>query len=197
MPVDPDATNDTPVMTTARLELSFGTAADDAVLFPYVHGEGGRAITDLLIWDGPDKPGDMTESFKLHTTGTLGKDGFHWLLRDRDGSLTGSAGEAIGAIGVRTTDEPEICDVGYWLAQPFWGKGLMGEAIAAVAEHALDHLGFAAVAADVFATNHRSARLLEKLGFTQEGEMPAYNIKRGCPVDGLHYVLRAGAAGTN
>lgn len=188
MAIPADATNDTPVMTTQRLELSFGTPADAEVLFPYVHGDDGREVTDFLIWDGPAEPPEIASFFEVHSTGTFAEDGFHWLLRDRDGSLTGTAGEAIGAIGMRTTDDPTTCDIGYWLAPPFWGKGLMAEAIAAVVDRAFDHWGFAAVAADVFSTNDRSIGLLEKLGFERAGAMPAYNIKRGCPVDGVHFV---------
>jgi RimJ/RimL family protein N-acetyltransferase len=194
VPLAPDATNDSPQLLTARLELSFGTAADAAVLFPYVHGEEGRVVTDYLIWDGPEAPEELARFFELHATGTFADNGFHWLLRDREGSLTGNPGEAIGAIGMRATDDPDMCDIGYWLAQPFWGKGLMAEAIAAVVERAFDHWGFGAVGADVFSTNRQSVRLLEKLGFVADGAMPDYNIKRGCPVDGLHFVLRSTAS---
>ncbi len=197
MAVSLDATNDTPVFTTERLELSFGKPQDADVLFPYVHGEPGRLVTDTLVWNGPVDREDAVRFFELHALGTFGENGFHWLLRDRTGEITGTVGEAMGSIGVRPTDDQEVCDIGYWLGAPFWGKGIMAEAIAAIASHCFDHLGFTVVAADVFSTNARSARLLERLGFEQAGEMPAYNIKRGCPVDGLHYVLRADTSDIN
>jgi len=190
MAIAADAINDTPVLVTPRLELSFGTAADADVIFPYVHGEAGRAVTDTLIWDGPEAPTELTAFFELHRTGTFAANGFHWLVRDRDGSLTGTTGHAIGAIGMRSTDDPDMCDIGYWLIPPLWGRGLMAEAIAVVVERAFGHWGFEAVGADVFSTNERSAALLLKLGFVRDGLMPDYNIKRGCPVDGVHYVLR-------
>lgn len=197
MAVSPDAVNDTPLITTERLELSFGKPQDVDVIFPYVHGEPGRVVTDLLVWDGPAEPGEAVAFFELHHSGTFGENGFHWLLRDRTGAITGTVGEAMGSIGVRPTDDPDACDIGYWLGAPFWGMGLMAEAIAAIAVHCFEHLGFSVVAADVFSTNARSSRLLEKLGFERVGEMPGYNIKRGCPVDGLHYELRAGTTDIN
>ena len=177
-------------MATERLELSFGRPEDADVLFPYLHGEPGRPVTDFLLWDGPEVPTDLSSYFEHHSTGTFNEQGFHWLLRDRTGELTGSVGEAMGAIGLRSTDDPDIGDIGYWIAERFWGQGLMAEAITAVTELAFRHWDLHAMAADVFTSNERSARLLRKLGFVQEGEMPAYNIKRGCPVDGLHFVLR-------
>ena len=190
MPIPPDATNDVPIMTTERLELSFGTPEDASVLFPYVSGDAGRAVTDFLLWDGPAGPEDLTGFFSKHATGTYAESGFHWLLRDRTGDITGTAGEAMGSIGIRTTDAPDSCDLGYWIAEPFWGRGLMAEAISAVVATAFEHWRLDRVGADVFTTNDRSIKLLEKLGFLHVGSMPAYNIKRGCPVDGLHFELR-------
>ena len=181
-----DATNATPRMITARLELSFGSDEDAATLFPYVHGDPGRAVTDTLLWDGPARVEDISSFFRNHATGTWAVEGFHWVLRDRDGTLSGTAGTAIGSIGIRVGVADDECDIGYWLAPPFWGQGLMPEAIAAVARHAFD-LGFCAVGADVFSFNQRGQRLLEKLGFQRIAELPAYVTKRGKPIDGVRF----------
>lgn len=186
MVLAPDAVNGTPRMMTERLELSFGSDEDAAALFPYVHGHAGRAVTDTLLWDGPARVEDISAFFRSHTTGTWAVDGFHWVLRDRDGSLSGTAGTAIGAIGMRVGVAADECDIGYWLAPPYWGQGLMPEAIATLARHAFD-LGFEAIGADVFAFNQRGLRLLEKLGFRRIGELPAYVTKRGKPIDGVRF----------
>ncbi len=55
--------------------------------------------------------------------------GFHWVLRDRTGDLTGMAGLALGAIGTRPSGVPGRGDVGYWLGRPYWRQGLMSEAL--------------------------------------------------------------------
>lgn len=67
---DPDSTNDT-ILKTPRLELSFGTDEDAEELYPYVHGEPGRAVTDNLLWDGPETVDDIAEFFRKHTIGTF------------------------------------------------------------------------------------------------------------------------------
>ena len=131
MPIAPDARNDFPPMETERLELSFGTPDDAALLFPFVHGEEGRPVTDTLLWDGPDVVEDMTRFFDLHETGTFAEDGFHWVLRDRIGEITGEPRVPIGAIGLEPGKHDDECEIGYWLAPPYWGQGLMAEAITA------------------------------------------------------------------
>lgn len=181
-----NARNETPVILTRRLELSFGSDEDAAALFPYVHGDTGRAVTDTLLWDGPLEVEDIAKHLRNHATGRWGVEGFHWLLRDRDGSLTGRAGTPLGSIGMRVGATNEECDIGYWLAPEFWGRGLMPEAIVAVANHAFD-LGFEAVGADVFDFNERGLRVLEKIGFRRTGDLPGYVTKRGKKIDGIRF----------
>ena len=187
-----DARNDAPHLLTPRLELSFGRDEDADVLFPFVHGEPGRAVTNTLQWDGPDRPDDLRGFFRLHGTGTFVPHGFHWLLRDRDGSLAGEAGRALGSIGIRRGREPGAGDIGYWIAPPYWGRGLMAEAIAALVDHAFDRLGFAAVEAQVYAFNARGLALLDKLGFRRVRPLPAYAVKRGRRVDGWQFSIAPG-----
>ncbi len=174
----PDARNAT-TLATRRLELSFGTPADAALLFPYVHGEAGRAVTDTLLWDGPAGVDEIAAFFRLHTEGTWVPHGFHWLLRDRTGALAGYAGAPLGSIGVRPTDVPHRCDVGYWLAPPLWGRGLMTEALGAVCAHAFDALDMAKVEATVFPENTRGLALPPRVGFRREGLLRAHCVKRG------------------
>lgn len=177
-----DATNETPVLVTPRLELSPGRESDAEILFPYVHGEPGRVVTDNLVWDGPEEVEDIKVHHRGHSTRKWADGGFSWVLRDRDGTVTGTAGEPLGVIGMRPGSSERECDIGYWLGPPFWGRGLMPEAIRAVAEHAFD-LGFEAVAADVFDFNRQGVRVLEKLGFRRVGVTPNHYEKRGRSVD--------------
>jgi ribosomal-protein-alanine N-acetyltransferase len=182
MVLSPDATNDTPVLVTARLELSPGRETDAESLFPYVHGEQGRAVADNLVWDGPNR----VEDIRVHDTQPAARTwvggGFSWVVWDKDGTVTGTVGEPLGVIHMRAGRSDRECDIGYWLGPPFWGRGLMPEAIRAVVEHAFD-LGFEAVAADVFDFNGQGTRVLEKLGFRQVGTTPDHYVKRGRSVD--------------
>lgn len=188
----PDQTNDTPFLLTPHLELSFGRPEDAETLFPFVHGDAGRVVTDTLLWNGPAHPDEIWAFFRLHATATFQPDGFHWVIRDRSGSLSGQTGRALGSIGIRPTARRGEADIGYWIAPPYWNQGLMTEAVTALVRHAFEHWGFTLVAADAFAVNVASQRLLGKVGFRMVAEQPGYIIKRGEPVDGLRYEILPG-----
>ena len=190
MAIAPDAHFDFPPVVTPRLELSPGTSDDAAVLFPHVHGENGRQVTDTLIWDGPDTVEDMVSFFELQETSTFAEGGFHWLLRDRAGDLTGRPGEALGAIGLEEGATEDECEIGYWLAHPYWGKGLMAEAIVAISDLGFKK-GYRLVEADVYVHNTRGHGLVEKLGFRRDKLIRNFVVKRGVPTDAYRYVVTA------
>lgn len=185
---DPDATNAT-VLETDRLTLSFGSDDDARELFPFVHGDPGRKVTDFLLWDGPDEVEEMAAFFRRHTTGTFVPHGFHWLPRDRTGDITGTAGTALGSIGISRRGSFGRCSVGYWLAPPYWRQGIMKEALAAVLNYGFEGLGIVKFEADVFVGNVASAALLESLGFQHEGTVRSAVQKRGQWVDEHLYGL--------
>ena len=56
-------------------------------------------------------------------------------------------------------------DLGYWLAEPFWHRGIMSEAANAVLEHGREHLGLARVWADYYEGNEASRKVMERAGF--------------------------------
>ena len=60
-------------------------------------------------------------------------------------------------------------EVGYVLAQPHWGKGLAGEATAALIEYGFGTLGLHRLEAELDPRNDASARVLDRLGFAREG----------------------------
>lgn len=185
---NPRSSNST-ILHSDRLVLSFGTDEDAPVLFPYVHGEQGRAVTDYLLWDGPDEPSDLASFFRRHTTGTFVSDGFHWLIRDRHGDITGTKGEAMGSVGINQKGPIGRCEIGYWIAPPFWRKGLMREALRTVLAHGFNNLHIAKLEADVFVHNEASCALLESIGFQREGTIRRTHRKRGQWVDAHVYGL--------
>lgn len=184
----PEQTNDT-VLHTTRLELSFGTDADAEILYPYVHGEPGRAVTDFLLWDGPDTVEDIARFFRRHTTGSFVPHGFHWLIRDRTGDVTGTPGSPMGGIGIDQKGPIGRCSLGYWLAPPFWGRGVATEGVSAVVDHGFEALGVVKFEAEVFAGNDRSAAVLERVGFVREGLIRRAQHKRGLWIDEYVYGL--------
>lgn len=61
-------------------------------------------------------------------------------------------------------------ELGYWVGEPFWGRGYASFAVAAVLPFAFENLRLREVWAEVLATNERSRRVLAKCGFTATGE---------------------------
>lgn len=81
------------------------------------------------------------------------------------------------------------CELGYALGRAWWGRGLAGEALEALLGHAFGPLGLNRIEADIDPRNDASARLLERLGFRQEGYMPERWIVHGEKSDTVFYGL--------
>lgn len=64
--------------------------------------------------------------------------------------------------------------LGYELAQPYWRQGIMTEALSAVIEFGFEGVGLNRIEATVMVGNQASVRLLEKLGFRNEGVLREY-----------------------
>jgi ribosomal-protein-alanine N-acetyltransferase len=98
-------------------------------------------------------------------------------------------GEACGGLGfVRGTDvERFSAEVGYWLGQAWWGRGITTEALRLFTDYAFDSLGLLRLFALPFADNAASIRVLEKAGFQREGTLRASAVKFGQPRDQAMY----------
>lgn len=90
-------------------------------------------------------------------------------------------GEAAGSIGVfRKNDVFEkSAELGYWLAEDYWGRGIMTEAVRRICREAFDRFDILRIYAEPFAYNRGSRRVLEKAGFTYEGTMRSGVFKNG------------------
>jgi len=95
--------------------------------------------------------------------------------------------EAIGCIGIRMGEDVhrKTAELGYWLAEPFWGQGIMSEAVHEFTRYAFQAFDLVRIYAQPFAENGASARVLEKAGFTCEGRLRANVIKDGKVLDTL------------
>lgn len=100
-------------------------------------------------------------------------------------------GEAVGGIGiVRGNDIERVsAEMGYWLGEPFWGKGIVSAAITNFAPFVMERFGLTRLHADCFTDNPASARVLEKAGFTRESTKRRAAIKLGEIKDMHVYVM--------
>jgi ribosomal-protein-alanine N-acetyltransferase len=98
-------------------------------------------------------------------------------------------GEAIGGLGL----DPHLdvhrlmATVGYWLGEPFWGRGFATHALRAFSAYAFSTFDLHRLQATVFDWNVASARVLEKAGYTLEGRLRHSIIKDGRIADTLLY----------
>jgi RimJ/RimL family protein N-acetyltransferase len=103
-------------------------------------------------------------------------------------------GEAVGGVGFRrqTDLSTKTAAIGYWLGETFWGQGLARKALQLATKHAFEHYDFERLQAGVLSWNPRSARVLEKCGYTLEGTLRRNIFKDGKVCDRLMYArLRA------
>lgn len=101
------------------------------------------------------------------------------------------AGEAVGGIGFIL--QPDVArrsaEIGYWLGEEFWGRGIATNAVIAVTDHAFANHDLCRIYAHVFDWNRASARVLEKAGYEFEGRMKKSVTKDGQTIDQLMYAI--------
>ena len=98
-------------------------------------------------------------------------------------------GEPIGGAGL----EPQLdvnrltAEIGYWVAEPHWGKGIATEAARRLTEYAFEAFPFERLEAAVFEWNPASCRVLEKAGYRREGKLRRSVVKDGRIGDAFVY----------
>jgi ribosomal-protein-alanine N-acetyltransferase len=95
--------------------------------------------------------------------------------------------EVAGGIGI-TLQNDIYCKnarIGYWLGEPFWGKGIMTEALALFTSYIFEQFEVMRIYAGVFGNNPASAKVLQKAGFQQEATFKKALYKNGLYDDEL------------
>ncbi len=98
------------------------------------------------------------------------------------------ANGVIGAVGIGPRADG-VVELGYWLAKPFWGRGLVTEAAAAVINAARVCGPRAPITCCHFDDNPASGRVIQKLGFVATGEQQARCVARNAELRSLTYRL--------
>jgi len=98
-------------------------------------------------------------------------------------------GAAVGGIGVDQGEGiySKTAVFGYWLAEPFWGRGIMTAAVRTTAEFVLEHFDLVRLVSPVFEWNPASMRVLEKCGFVREAVHRKAVFKDGQIIDEVVY----------
>ena len=103
-----------------------------------------------------------------------------------------SNGEAVGAIGIfpQTDIHEKNAEIGYWLAEPFWGNGIIARAIEQIVEYGFKTFNITRIFARPFSNNPASHRALEKAGFVCEARLKNAVFKNGSYFDEIIYAIR-------
>jgi RimJ/RimL family protein N-acetyltransferase len=163
-----------------RLSLAPLRPAHAAALYPLLHDwEVVRMLADVP-W--PLALADV-EAFAAEPPEQSGRDDFAILL----------GGAPIGVCSLKRpgSGQPprKMPRLGYWLGRPYWGRGHATEAVAALVRHAFASFPQDVVGAGVFRDNAVSRRVLEKLGFREEGGYDVHCLARGGPVATANMLL--------
>ena len=105
---------------------------------------------------------------------------FGWAIRNSEDYFIGGLGFADLIVGHRA-------EIGYWLAKPYWGRGIMTAVVGSACQFAFERWRLVKITAYIFAGNTRSARVLEKCGFELEGCLRKHHQKDGRYVDAMVY----------
>ena len=101
-------------------------------------------------------------------------------------------GKASGGIGIHVQGDIycKNAELGYWLAQPFWGHGIMPQAVKQMVDYGFKHWDVNRIFARPFGSNTASQKVLEKAGFVLEARFNNTIYKNGHYEDELVYAVR-------
>jgi RimJ/RimL family protein N-acetyltransferase len=102
-----------------------------------------------------------------------------------------SSRELIGGIGLDPQDDINkySVEIGYWLAEPFWGKGIASAALKEITQYTFKNFKFNRIFAAVFEGNRASEKVLQKAGYKKEATLRKSAYKKGKYLDQYIYSI--------
>lgn len=151
-----------PELQTARLRLRPFSAADAPALFALARNP---AVTRFTLWDAHRTIDDSRAFIDDYArTRYLGSEPDPYAI------VSAETGEFFGAIGCYWATEANRCmEMGYWIGEPFWGRGFATEAARPLIDHAFAAYPVERIQAHFMEGNSASGRVLEKAGMRFEG----------------------------
>ena len=99
--------------------------------------------------------------------------------------------KVVGSIGIfrQGNIHSQTAELGYYIAEEYWDKGIMTEAVKQICEYVFGDSDIIRIYAEPFAYNIASCRVLEKVGFQYEGTLRSNAVKNGKVIDMKMYSL--------
>ena len=145
------------VLQTERLVMRHWEEADAANLFKYA--------SDPEVGPAAGWPAHTSiEDSLVAILGALSGPETYAICLKEDGMPIGSIGLHFAPHTDMAVRDDE-CELGYWIGRPFWGRGIVPEAVREMLRHAFEDLGLSCVWAGYYDGNDKSRRVQEKCGF--------------------------------
>lgn len=170
-----------PLPDTERVAFSPISLADADVLFEVW---SAPEVTEFLLLD-PFVSVDEAKAMIGLLAGLPESDGGRrWTMREK------ASGRIMGTLGFHNVKrEHRRAEIGYEMAQVFWGKGLMSEAMGPLLAYCFELEDMNRIEAFVTAGNERSCQVLRRAGFSEEGTLRQYEFGRGRFMDQVIFSL--------
>lgn len=166
-----------PEIETERLRLRKIEPADLENMFAIT---SDPEVPKCMNWQPHRDIAETRESIEEYTRGYATGDCFRWAIAWK------ADNRFIGFMAVKPVFQHNRVNIGYWLGRPYWGRGIMAEALQAMIRLCFESLGVNRVEADHFEDNPASGRVMEKAGMRYEGLLEQYCLGK----DGKYHGCR-------
>jgi RimJ/RimL family protein N-acetyltransferase len=176
-----------PVLMTERLVLRPVTAADAPAIFHYASNPNLTRFTLFETHQTIDDSLWFATDYVRSRYASREPDPFGIVLK------VDPVPTVIGSLGAHWVSQPNgTMEFGYAIAEPYWGRGLVAEASRALMRYVFTEYAVERLQARVIVGNEASERVLAKLGFTREGVLRSFILRRGRYWDVAMYSLLRG-----
>jgi ribosomal-protein-alanine N-acetyltransferase len=150
-----------PTLESDRLILRKLALSDADDIFAYA---SDPEVTKYMLWDTHTAVDDsrrfISTKLKQYEKDETGE----WGITLKEN------GKLVGAMGIASVDmDHEKAEIGYVLARPYWGKGIVPEAVERLLKFAYEEMGLNRIECWHFLPNENSGRVMQKVGMTFEG----------------------------
>jgi len=170
------------IQVNKHIHLSAIEASDKINLVKYINHPTIANNTLTIPHPYSEADGDFFLNLIKAKNEELGKIS-NWAIRNEAGEFIGS----IGLLRKNLDGNPHRDQFGYWLGEPYWGKGIMTEVVKAFTDYCFEHENLNRLEATVFKYNPGSMKVLEKAGYEKEGILKKAYFKNDEFLDGFLY----------
>lgn len=161
-----------------RISLTEFRETDKAALVKYLQDAEISKNTLTIPYPYTEKDAEVWLKIVFEKYETIG-DSTEFVIRNSDDELIGGIGRLV-LKGINAHAD----EIGYWLAQPFRGQGVMTEVVEKFTKHCFEFFpNLVRIEARVFDFNIGSQRVLEKAGYEKEGFLRKAYLKDGVLID--------------